>query len=136
MLSGFFYKYKGKYCFFSGFDTFSYTVVTERQLERPSRESEAQSPPRQFKTISSAVVNRAIGKLRARKMDLMNALKKGRPSDPSATNTSPRPRPSLMERRATAHTYEVSLFVFYCFHQIIYICLWTSCLISHFCLFV
>uniref|UniRef100_A0A1J3JCZ3 Uncharacterized protein n=2 Tax=Noccaea caerulescens TaxID=107243 RepID=A0A1J3JCZ3_NOCCA len=80
----------------------------DTELERPSRALEAESPPppRQFKTISSTVVNRAIGKLRARKMDLMNALEKGRPSDPSATNTSPIPRLSLMERRATAHTYE------------------------------
>ncbi|CAA7026378.1 unnamed protein product [Microthlaspi erraticum] len=82
--------------------------ATEEDQESPS---EAKSPPRQFKTISSAVVNKAIRKLRDRKMDLMEALGKGSSSNlnndvanPSATNSSP--RPSLMERRATAQTYE------------------------------
>ncbi|CAH2038718.1 unnamed protein product [Thlaspi arvense] len=86
---------------------------------RRSGESEAESPPRKIKTISSAVVDRALRKLRASKMDLVNALQRGGPSNlnntsiteqeddaanPSATDTAP--SPSLMQRRATAQTFE------------------------------
>lgn len=99
------------------------------ELERPtSGGSKAESLPRQFKTISSAVVDRALRKLRASKMELVKALEKGGPSNlnnesiteqendvanPSGTNTAP--GPSLMERRSTAHTYEVNLHFVYCF---------------------
>ncbi|CAE5956750.1 unnamed protein product [Arabidopsis arenosa] len=94
--------------------------LLDTELERPiSGGSKAVYVPRQFKPISSAVVDRALRELRASKIELMNALEKGRPSNlnnetiteqkndvanPSATNASP--RPSLMERRSTAHTYE------------------------------
>ncbi|KAL0884548.1 hypothetical protein Bca101_008529 [Brassica carinata] len=79
--------------------------------------SEAESPPRRMKTISSAVVAKALEELRASKIDLMNALAEaGGPSNlnvasttqqesdvanPAATN-----KRSLMERRTTAQTYE------------------------------
>ncbi|XP_010475441.1 PREDICTED: uncharacterized protein LOC104754852 [Camelina sativa] len=81
--------------------------------------SKAEPLPHRYKTISSAVVDRALRKLRASQMELMEALGKGGPSNlnnesiteqendvanPSETNVSP--RPSLMERRTTAHTYE------------------------------
>ncbi|ESQ36222.1 hypothetical protein EUTSA_v10007960mg [Eutrema salsugineum] len=91
----------------------------DTEQERPSGESEAESPLRQIKTISSAVVDRQLKKLRASKIDLMNALEQGGPStlhnatiteqvndvaNPSETTTLP--RPSLMERRTTAQTFE------------------------------
>lgn len=84
-----------------------------------------------MKTISSAVVAKALEELRASKIDLMNALAEaGGPSnwkvasttqqenvvtDPPAAN-----KPSLMERRATAQTYEVKKIHVLLFHQIIY----------------
>lgn len=78
---------------------------------------EAESPPRGMKTISSAVVEKALEKLRGSKNDLMDALAEvGGPSnlnvtsivqhendvaDPAASD-----KLSLMERRTTAETYE------------------------------
>ncbi|VVA90241.1 unnamed protein product [Arabis nemorensis] len=95
-------------------------VDQEAALESPTtKEPEAESPPRQIKTISTAIFNRALAELRASKIDLVNALKEGRSSNlnnekiieqendvvnPSATNTGP--KASLMERRSTAHTFE------------------------------
>ncbi|EOA38806.1 hypothetical protein CARUB_v10011115mg [Capsella rubella] len=92
----------------------------DTELERPTvGGSKADFFPRQYKTISSAVVNRALRKLRASKMELVKALEKGGPSNlniesiteqkndvvnPSGTNIAS--SPSLMERRTTAHTYE------------------------------
>lgn len=101
---------------------------SEAELERPTtKEPEAESPPRQIKTISTAIFNRALAELRASKIELVNALKEGRSSNlnnekiteqeddvanPSATNTGP--KASLMERRSTAHVFEVNRFLF-CF---------------------
>ncbi|CAD5311954.1 unnamed protein product [Arabidopsis thaliana] len=94
--------------------------LLDTELERPtSGGSKAVYVPSQFNPIPSAVVDRALRKLRASKIELMKALEKGRPSNlnnetiteqendvanPSATNAAP--RPSLMEPRSTAHTYE------------------------------
>lgn len=91
--------------------------LSDIEEEGPCGELEAASPPRRMKTISSAVVAKALEELRASKIDLMNALAEaGGPSnwkvasttqqendvaDPPAAN-----KPSLMERRATAQTYE------------------------------
>ncbi|CAH8391675.1 unnamed protein product [Eruca vesicaria subsp. sativa] len=91
--------------------------LSDTEQERPSVALVAVSPPRKMKTISSAVVAKALETLRASKIDLMNALAEGRgPSNlnvtwttqqendvanPAATN-----KLSLMERRPTAQTYE------------------------------
>ncbi|KAL1202060.1 hypothetical protein V5N11_015005 [Cardamine amara subsp. amara] len=91
----------------------------DTELERPtSGEPKAKPLLRKIKTISSAVVDRALKKLRASNMELVNALKEGDPSylnnetiaeeendvaGPSATNIQTL---SLMERRSTAVTYE------------------------------
>lgn len=111
-----------------GSDAFPFVIeiLSDTELERPSSGgSKAEPLPRKIKTIPSAVVDRALRKLRARKIELVNALKEGEPSNlnnesiteqendggnPSGTNT---PRPSLMERRSTAQTYEVSLYFFF-----------------------
>ncbi|XP_010457843.1 PREDICTED: uncharacterized protein LOC104739250 isoform X1 [Camelina sativa] len=94
--------------------------LSDTELERPtSGGSKDESLHRRYKTISSAIVDRALRKLRASKMELMEALEKGGPSNlnnesiteqendvanPSGTNIAP--RPSSMERRTTAQTYE------------------------------
>ncbi|KAF8104034.1 hypothetical protein N665_0181s0055 [Sinapis alba] len=91
---------------------------SDTEQERPSGASEAESPPppRRMKTISSAVVAKALERLRASKIDLMNALAAGGPSNLNVTSTTQEEnddanpaatnKPSLMERRTTAQTYE------------------------------
>lgn len=100
--------------------------LSDIEEEGPCGELEAESPPRRMKTISSAVVAKALEELRAAKIDLMNALAEaGGPSNWKVASTTQQEnvvagppaanKPSLMERRATAQTCEVKLFMFYCF---------------------